>query len=357
MNNIDLLLKTIEARLNIHTVQQLLREANLISARSWSELKMIIKGAAGKNPKVIESLVNALCMQQACDLKAVSYFELGENVSDLIYSKLKKFSVPKGELSSSYPFVSPEDELRRDDGKLKPVAKFEDENGAGLVLSRRRTFTTNNEISREHFTENVKEAFPEAEKIIEVKTYDRQTFDVIYLNLAAGVLEIRADTTREHGMPQTTSQIDTSVSDLRFYTRRLAASWVPGFDLDAPLNLLPLAKGVYGDKSGAIKKVGFSTETESVKRETMKAGVDLRDELFHKNGAQAIDHRMAIFEIAIQWHRADIDDGNSKPELYIPGSHRDYVKIGARTDYLLVKGMRVYDDSNFILKKILSYKR
>jgi hypothetical protein len=355
MVGLEEFLAGLEGRLNIHTVQQILRVNNLLSARSWSELHMIIKGAVAKNPLILDKLKDALQMQQVCDLKAVSYYLVDLKHADDLLKKIRGIAPAPSEMGKKFPLCVDEKELEKDNGELKVITAFSDGAGAGLVLSRKRRFTLSNDILRDNFSQELKDQFPEAEKLIEVKAYDRQTFDVVYFNRDRCVVELRADMTRDTGMPQTAGQMKKSVDDLKFYSRRLLASFVKDVTLGTPFNLLPLAKGVYADMSGAIKRIGFATETESVKRETMKAGVDLRSELFHKTGAKAIDHKMSIFEVAIQWHRMDIDKVDSKPELHIPGSYRDYVQIGARTDYAYVKGMRTYDDSNFVLDKIISY--
>lgn len=358
MSALDDFLNHLESRLNIHIVQQILRESDLISARSWSELKMIIKSAVKSDPGILDRLTSALVMQQLCDLKAVSYFELDSRAAALLLLKLRSVSVPASDLSISFPLGVSEALLKKDDGQLKIIAKFSDDFGAGIVLSRRRNFTINNEVYQSSFSVEVRKQFPDADKLIEVRVYSRQTFDVVYVNKELGVLEIRADVTREDGQQQTAGQLQKSVEDLRAYVHRFVSQTIKGYDLKSPINLLPLAKKVYEDKSGAIKKIGFSTEEESVKRETMKAGVDLRQELFHKSGAEAIEHKMAIFEVAIQWHGSDVIGGvsGSRPEIHIPGSHREYTKVGARTDYLFARGVRTYADSNFILNKIKSYK-
>jgi hypothetical protein len=345
----------LEGRLNIHTVQQILRVNNLLSARSWAELHMIIKGAVAKNPLILEKLNEALQMQQICDLKAVSYYGVGPEYSNDIFQKMLDYKILPNPMGTAFPLAAGEDVLTKDDGELKVIKSFSDDSGTGLILSRKRRFTLSNDILRDNFSQEMRDQFPQAEKLIEVKAYDRQTFDVIYFNRQRSYIELRADMTRDTGMPQTSGQLKKSIDDLKFFSRRLLATFSKDFVLGTPFNLLPLAKGVYADMSGAIKRIGFATETESVKRETMKAGVDLRSELFHKTGAKAIDHKMSIFEVAMQWHRMDIDKVDSKPELHIPGSYRDYVQIGARTDYAFVKGMRTYDDSNFVLNKIISY--
>lgn len=354
----DRLLENLEEHLNIHTVQQILRSSGLVSARSWTELKTLIKTGVKQKPELIDTLLNATRMQQACDLKAVSFYELESQDASLIQDKMRDVDVPVSSFASAYPFLVSKADLEADDGKLKVIAKFSDEFGCGVVLSRKRRFTFNVDISKESFNSTLEKEFPDAEKIIAVKSVLRQTFDVLYVNAANSMLEVRADITRENGLLQTLGQANASVSDLKSAAGNLISKWVQGLNLGRPINLLPLAKKVYNDRSGAIKKLGFATDTDSIKRETMKAGVDLREELFHKNGAVAIDHKMDIFEIAIQWHGSDVVGGvsGSKPELHIPGSYRDYVKENARTDYLFVKGVRTYADANFILNKLKSYK-
>ncbi|WEA19043.1 hypothetical protein [Pseudomonas juntendi] len=358
MSTTDVFLDHLQKRLNIHVVQQILRESKLISARSWTELKAIIKGAAKADPTLLDRFKDALIMQQLCDLKAVAFYEIPNHAIAGIVSQLNKVALSSSPLANAFPLEVSSSDLELDDGLLKVVNKFDDAQGCGVVLSRRRRFSISNEYSYSSLPVDVQKEFPNADKIIEVTYLNKQTFDVIYIDKTTGVLEVRADFTRESGQQQTTGQLLRSVDDLRAYASGFVSKAVTGFNLGHPINLLPLAKKVYEDTSGLIKKIGFATEEESVKRESMRAGVDLRTELFHKTGAKAIDHKMSIFEVAIQWQIPSLVSGASasKPEIHIPGSYREYVKVGARTDFLLVKGVRNYSDSNFIVSKIISYK-
>ncbi|KTC54982.1 hypothetical protein AO258_22570 [Pseudomonas syringae ICMP 19498] len=358
MSTIDAFLEHLERRLNIHVVQQILREAELLSARSWSELKAIVKGAVKANPSLIDRLQAALVMQQLCDLKAIAFYEVPASAAIQIALSLKTKKRAASPLTDAFPIDVNSSILEKDDGKLKVVHRFSDNFGCGIVLSRRRRFSVNNEHARSSLSPALQKQFPNADKIIEVTYLNKQTYDVVYLNQKNNILEVRADCTRETGQQQTAGQLTRSVDDLRAYASGFVSKSVAGYNLGHPINLLPLTRKVYADGSGAIKKIGFATEEESVKRETMRAGVDLRSELFHKTGAKAIDHKMSIFEIAIQWHGTDVNGGisGSKPEIFIPGNYRDYVKVGARTDILFAKGVRTYADSNFILEKLKSYK-
>lgn len=358
MSTIDVFLGQLEKRLNIHVVQQILRESNVLSARSWAQLHANVKGALKKDPSLMAKLQTALVMQQLCDLKAIVFYELPAQVAASVEVALKSAKVSTSPLATEFPLDVAEAVLVKDDGNLKIVHKFEDNFGCGIVLSRRRRFSISKEYAQSSLTPAVQSQFPNAEKIIEVTYFNKQTYDVVYLNSKSGMLEVRADCTRESGQNQTAGQLRKSLDEIRAYSNNFVSKAVQGYNLGHPINLLPLAKKAYEDFSGVIKKIGFATDDESVKRETMKAGEDLRAEVFHKTGAQAIGHNMSIFEVAIQWHDPQITGSNSgsKPEIYIPGSHREYVKMNARTDFLFVRGIRTYADSNFIIEKIKSYK-
>lgn len=352
------LVDNLENYLGLHSVQQILRSLNLISARSWSELKAVVRSGIKQNQELKTRLIDALVMQQACDLKAVSYHIIPDGFVHLVENAISSMHVPDSTMASAYPLRIDEEALNQDDGELKPVRVFQDEFGCGVVFGRKRIFSISEDIGSENFNDVLKEQFPDADKIVAVKSVARQTFDTLYLNRKAGLLEMRADIMRDATVVQTSRQMDKSNTDLKAYSNRLLSGKVSGLVLGVPVNMFPLAVKVYADKSGAIKRLGFVTETESVKRETMKAGVDLREELFHKSGANAIDHKMSIFEIAIQWHGEEVLGGvkGSKPEIHIPGTYRDYVNLNPRADYIIVKGVRTFADANFIVSKVNSYR-
>lgn len=352
------LVNNLENYLGLHAVQQILRGMELVSARSWSEVKALVSGGIRNKPELKFKLAEAVVMQQACDLKAVAYNVVATPQVSEVAAAIKSIVVPASDMARAYPLRLSAEELLQDDGELKPIYTFEDEFGCGVVLGRKRVFTISEDISSEKFDEALKQQFPNAEKIVAVSSINRQTFDVLYFNTTSQLLEMRADAMRDATVMQTSKQIEKSNTDLRVFSTRLLSTKVQGLVVGAPINMFPLTSKIYADPSGAIKKLGFVTETDSVKRETMKAGVDLRQELFHKNGAEAIEHKMAIFEIAIQWHGDDVVGGvsGSKPEIHIPGTYRDYVNLNPRADYLLVKGVRTFADADFIVKKINSYR-
>jgi hypothetical protein len=348
----------LESYLGLHTVQQILRSMGLISARSWSEVKALVSGGVRSKPELKIKLADAVVMQQACDLKAVAYNVIKPSDVASVEAAIKSISVPPTSMANAYPLRLSVEQLLQDDGELKPIYTFDDEFGCGVVLGRKRVFTISEDISYDKFDDSLRQQFPNAEKIVAVSSISRQTFDVLYLNKSSMLLEMRADVMRDATLMQTSKQIEKSNNDLRAFAIRLLSSKVQGLVIDSPINMFPLTSKVYADPSGTIKKLGFATDTDSVKRETMKAGVDLRQELFHKNGAHAIDHKMRIFEIAIQWHGSEVVGGvaGSKPEIHIPGTYRDYVSLNPRTDYLVVKGVRTFADADFIVKKINSYR-
>jgi hypothetical protein len=357
MSKSELLIRNLKSRAGINVAQNILKAAKLPSARSWTELEAIITQALKKTPALYDTLVNALCVQLICDLKATSYFPIDPSKTSAVKAVLESVQLHKGEMLDSFPLSVSADQLKKDDGNLKVVHRFSDEFGVGIIYSRKRVFTISEEYERSNFTAPMLAQFPEHDKIVAIKHYDHQTFDVVYLNVEHNVVELRADITRSDVLLQTVKQQERSIEDLRKVAQLYFLNALKEKIFESPKNLFPLIKKIYSDPAGAIKKLGFSTTTGSIKTETMKGGVDLRQEPFHLNGAKAINHQMTLFEIAIIWHRVDIDSGKTKPELYVPGTHQNSVSLAPRCDFAILKGIRSNCDSNFVLKKIASFSK
>jgi len=357
MSKAELLVRNLKSRAGINVAQNILRTAKLPSAKSWTAIEAIIIQAIGKNPKLYDSLVDALSVQLVCDLKATSYFSIDPSKTLAVKSVLQKVKLHKGEMLDAFPLSVTAAQLKQDDGELKIVHSFSDAFGVGIIYSRKRVFTISEEYERDKFTAPMLKQFPEHDKIVAIKHYHHQTFDVVYLNIEHNVIELRADITRSDVLVQTVKQQEKSIDDLRKKAQLLFFSELKEKIFESPKNLFPLIKKIYADPAGAIKKLGFSTVSGSIKTETMKGGVDLRQEPFHLNGAKAINHQMTLFEVAIIWHRIDIDSVNTKPELYVPGTHQNSVSLDPRCDFAILKGIRSNCDSNFVLKKIASFSK
>lgn len=357
MRHSEVIIKTLKSRVSIHVVQKLMRNMQLPTARSWTELELIIKQALHDNPGLVEEFVKAIAVQCIHDFKSVTYFPIAEEDMPEMIRAISLVDVVKGDISEVFPMSLPPEILDKDDGELKPVYKIQDDFGIGFVLSRRREFTLTEEYDREHFSDALLAQFPEHDRIVAIKNYKRQTFDVVYLNVETRNLELRADTTRSDTLLQTVKQLGKSNQDLQAFVNSFFYQRLHRQAIGSPHNLFPLIKKIYQDGSGAIKKLGFSTATNSVKNETMRGGRDLREELFHKFGAQAINHEMSLFEIAIIWHRRDIDLFDSKPELYIPGTYKNSISLAPRCDFAMLSGITGPSDSDFVLRKLIALEK
>lgn len=357
MRHSEVIIKTLKSRVSIHVVQKLMRNMRLPTARSWTELELIIQAAIQEKPEYVPEFVNAIAAQCIHDFKAVTYIPIAEQDMPDMIQAISSISIVDGAISEIFPMSLPAESLDRDNGELKPVHKIQDEFGLGFVLSRRREFTLTEEYEREQFSDALLAQFPEHDRIVAIKNYKRQTFDVIYLNVNTGNLELRADTTRSDTLLQTVKQLGKSNQDLLAFANSYFYQRLHRQAIGAPHNLFPVIKKIYEDGSGAIKKLGFSTATNSVKNETMRGGRDLREELFHKFGAQAINHEMSLFEIAIIWHRRDIDRFDSKPELYIPGTYKNSVSLAPRCDFAMLSGITGPSDSDFVLRRLIALEK
>ncbi|WP_338547154.1 hypothetical protein V6W80_11220 [Pseudomonas benzopyrenica] len=352
--NSSALISELRTRMNINYLQYILRGAGIPTARSWAQLGMILEQAINKDPRLYSRLADALKDLAVNDMKSVAYFSVTSSVGQVLADGLKNLKISSSGLAKKYPLMASSEELSSATEKYEIVDVFSDEFGVGCVLSRRRRFEVSEEYTRENFSSDLPERFKEYDKFVATKYVSRQTFDVIYYDVGLNVLQLRADVMRGSAVLQTVQQQRKSNEDLRTFSGVVFGATVYNSGIGLPLNLLPLIKNIYSDPSGAIKKLGFRTESDSVKHETMQGGRDLRTEEFHLNGAKAIDHKIMPFEISIIWHRKDIDGTDSIPELFIPGSCREAMKLGARYDHAIVRGIKYASDNRFVTQKILT---
>jgi hypothetical protein len=120
-------------------------------------------------------------------------------------------------------------------------------------------------------------------------------------------------------------------------------------------NLFPLIDHMYESDEGKVGELSFLTDEGSIKNEKMRKGkVDLRRELYHKAGKEAVDH-ISTYRISILWNLTILDDIETYPELLLPGQSHCLNSKPPKLDEVIVKKCSCLEDYNFILNKIIKY--
>ena len=348
MANKNEVLEALKQDKNLHLVQRVLRSMDIPSGTSWLMVEKNLDAAIKKDPKILDELISLIRTDVLVDKKAITYIALDKaRLIKAVYA-IKKVSTPSNSLVKFFPLNADSKTLKKDDGKLKVVHVYADADGCGVVLSRKREFSIREIFTRNQFMPAMQAQFPDYEKIIALKYHMAQTYDVIYVNTRRGLIELRADATLHGSKFQNNGQLGISTGDLLFFAKTVVFKTI-GFDISKSIiNFHPMIKKLYNSSTGRVKKLGFSTTTESIKHESVSGEDDLRSELFHSAGSAAIGNGIDPFEIIMDWKRQLAKKELSKPQLTIPGTYQNSVKANARSDYAILKNVRDENDLDFI---------
>lgn len=123
-------------------------------------------------------------------------------------------------------------------------------------------------------------------------------------------------------------------------------------ECDSPIvsaNFFPLIATLYEQADGRVVSLGHSTGTRSVKDEKMRGrNLDLREELFHKEGLRAIG-RTDAFSISKEW---DKSMGSGVLTITIPGHFSMAGQLTSWINYAELHGATTEDEVAFLLSKL-----
>lgn len=189
-------------------------------------------------------------------------------------------------------------------------------------------------------------------EIYGVASYNCQLFDSIVYHRASRILEVRADIVRGDNFQPSSAFIDEAILELVGWLRFQFSQFGVQVDLDHPINLFPSIEFFNRENDGLIGRLNFATAQGSIKRQTMKKGEDLRLEIYHQKGMEAIDHKITPFELSIFWERENSLGLNVQAEITIPSSYR--VAVTSRSQYYaIISSCPTEEDSEFLLGKLL----
>ena len=176
-----------------------------------------------------------------------------------------------------------------------------------------------------------------------------QSYEVVRIDVATGLMELRVEDQPGADGPATLSQLQVKANGI------LAAQFALRFPLVSPLNLFPAIKSMYDDAAeGIVVELGFTTATGSAKHEKMRTNrADLRVELFHVGGKAAIHGALTPFRVAVRWSK---DGDRMQEEALLPGTIRQ-VAIGVTPylDHMLLSGSLTEAKMRATVQKVLKH--
>ncbi|PPD44644.1 MAG: hypothetical protein CTY15_06795 [Methylocystis sp.] len=240
------------------------------------------------------------------------------------------------------------DELKNEPKKPTLVDISHDEGGTQLIFAATRVIVVREELDKDEITDTPNQ-LDEYSEIFGVKHRYFQSMDTVWIPDKGSVIDVRIDAPRNFSSEAQVAAIGQVKDALKILF---------GYDyLEHPVNLFPLIDLIYNDANeGNIVEAAFGTSTASHKHEKMRRShLDLRKELYHKAGKQALASGIALHLISVRWRRKLGGQIESLPELSL---HVPVWETGAAQPSLLqghVRNCMGYEDFDYVRGRMLHH--
>lgn len=273
--------------------------------------------------------------------KAVRVFKVEKDVCEKVKKLLPGLVSKKSEFAKNYPLPISETELQK--ATFNPTPTGSDDAGR-LVLCAKRVFKAREPIELNDFDDEIKDAFGNYDELIGVRCGVTQAFDRIDVLPEKGEIHVYIDLSPMISGEEITRAFPFHIDQ---FNRWMAGPIGHPVLVDGGVNFYPAIAKLYNDADGRIIRLGHATGTKSIKEERMRSKLlDLREELFHKEGIKAIKDTDA-YSISKVW-----DTASGFPKAVIPGHFSMAGAEKALVRYAIIDGCAGITDFDMILSKL-----
>lgn len=294
------LVAEIRQKYTLTDLRLLLKAESLGKAPGWEQLVERLEAGdselQGKAEKVLKELHGDLILGGTKD---VQIFDLPPEESTRIAAAFDKIEPSSPNFGVTYPLCLSETALRTLSSDHELAAKIKHKSGdISLVFCAKRTVEEQVRYQATEVTAAVRSAFAGFDEFIAVRRMDYQVFDVLTVRPSWNRLEVLVDCPDRIRLPETT---DARTLGLLGRTMTLVPGLKTIYEKNEPMNLLPCINSLLQAKTeGRVSRLHFRSPTDSVKKESMTANKDLRVEVFHKAGVQAVG-AITPFDVTVTW--------------------------------------------------------
>lgn len=294
------LLEEIRQKYSLSELRAILKAEDLGPAPGWEKLTERFLEADGELKSRAEVLLKGLHGDLIlAGTKDLQVFELTDDQGALIAAAFAAVHPASPSFGASYPLSVSETALRGLTFDHELTAKIEHTSGdVSLVFCARRTMEEQDRYQTNEVAAAVRAAFEGYEEFIAIRRMEYQIFDVVTVRRALNRIEVLVD------YPDRLRSSETIDQRVLALLGRLAWS-VPDltatYETNLPMNLFACINNLLqATREGRVSKLSFRSPTDSVKKEAMTAIKDLRVEVFHKAGVEAVG-AITPFDVTVVW--------------------------------------------------------
>lgn len=331
-------------------VQAQLRAAGMPTAQGWEPLLEKYRELSLKNVSLpqYEGVTGTIFWNSLfCGSRAVFVLEATASQLELFKARSSQLMDSTSSFAAAFPYPITEAALRKASYSGKFVSTVSAESGDMWLFScAKRSYKTREPIVIDELSSDAQHALGAFDEVIGVKNGLVQAYDAVVVRPKKGRVEIHIDICCPF------SQFDINQA-YNYYVGKLNNIIISDddehFDLTGLHNFFPDIQRLYNTKDGKVASLGHATGTKSIKQERMRGRhLDLREELFHKEGMREIGETDA-FSIRKGWPSSN----GVVPTATIPG-HASLVEMpGAIIPYAIIENCQVATDFDKVMNHLV----
>jgi hypothetical protein len=331
-------------------LQSELKHHQMPSALGWDLLQSRYSNNSLFEDDELANWNNSLQMIYANHLwygaKAVVIFTLGQKSCLDLIDEFSKLNLEQSPYKSSYPLPLTECELKEITAKHF-ASFFSKDDEARLIFCKKRAVKITELITYDTLEPAFVKHLGEVEEIIVVRNKLIQSFDSIVIRPDKNRLEIHIDIPNQ----LTTEEILESVRILKHTIDKTLRELSSDEELSSPINFFPSIAKLYKEDDGCVLQLKHATGTASIKDEKMRGNkyLDLREELFHEKGIEAVGGDTNCYSITKCW---ETDTGHY-PQVTISGSLSHTVSSNPTIEYVVIDNSGCEKNFEMVITKLL----
>lgn len=333
-------------------VQAALRAAELPTASGWEALLAKYEEFDYAAVDIdLEGIIGSLTSlhRQSClaGVSAVWSFDAPEGVVAAMMPHLNDLLDPQSAFATPFPHPVEPDVLAKQGFAVRFVAIDKLGDGDVAVIGcGKRAYREREQIEAGALLAPVFEFLGSFDELIVVRSGLTQAYDRLAFRPETNRVELHVDLCCPMNSADLQQLYLAHMDHVKLKMK--AATGLDMAWLNQPRNLFPYIKKLYNNADGIVISLGHATGTKSIKEERMRGQrLDLREELFHKHGIEAIDGTDA-YSIKKGWPERQ---GNV-PSVFIPGHFSNAGAADAAVRHAIIDGCGTVDEFQRVLGKL-----
>lgn len=204
-------------------------------------------------------------------------------------------------------------------------------------------------LTKDDLSDSARKTYWSADSEIRVKTsVSVPVFDSLVYDAEYKVIYLLIDSLRY--------SFEVSDFDRQIELKNLIQGYCPSLDQAELLDFYSSIDEVYKKSSeGIVHKLSFECNTGALREEILRKGqLDLRQEIYHVKGKEAIGGKISPYKVGITWHPAKYKDLATEVDFEIKGTRKN-LHQGGGVFNCAVNSAIAFDELCFALQRLVLY--